>query len=343
MLEFELKFIGFIVFGVIAFFLLRRNKRLLKFSRILIYFISIETVSVLLCSEDQFAFIRLIAHIIFIHFPLILLILWYKGRKPYLLFLAISVIAIRCYSFIYEPTNLKITNYLIESRKIDKAIKFVVLSDIQTDHVGEYEKSVIDKVLDINPDFIIHTGDYVQCDDIQSHNEVMSDLRVLFKQLEAYPSYASGGDVDLEDWSSLFGENTCLIEHSLDTNFGNIKITGLTDLGSFQTHYRIPKSDSFHIVFGHGPDYVLSEDMGADLCLAGHTHGGQVQIPFFGPVMTLSKVRRSWASGMNAFGWDQNLVVSNGIGMERANAPRLRFNCAPEIVVIDLIPKQEIF
>ena len=76
----------------------------------------------------------------------------------------------------------------------------------------------------------------------------------------------------------------------------------------------------------------------ADLILAGHTHGGQVRLPLLGPLLTLSQVPRSWAAGRTELPGGGTLIVSRGVGMERHDAPRLRFLCRPELVVLDLIP-----
>jgi hypothetical protein len=46
----------------------------------------------------------------------------------------------------------------------------------------------------------------------------------------------------------------------------------------------------------------------------------------------------AWADGVTELAPGRTLVVSRGIGMERGYAPRLRFNCRPEIVIIDLVP-----
>jgi predicted MPP superfamily phosphohydrolase len=119
---------------------------------------------------------------------------------------------------------------------------------------------------------------------------------------------------------------------------GELHITGLTLDDSANPKLVVKPSDKFHIVVGHRPDFALSALMQAELLVAGHTHGGQVRLPFIGPLITFSEVPRSWAAGVTQLQENKILSVSRGIGMERDLAPRLRFLCRPQIVVIDLIP-----
>ena len=61
-------------------------------------------------------------------------------------------------------------------------------------------------------------------------------------------------------------------------------------------------------------------------------------IPGFGPPVTFSAVPRDWAVGLTLLPWGGDLYVSRGIGMERFDAPRVRFDCRPELAILDLVP-----
>jgi predicted MPP superfamily phosphohydrolase len=74
-----------------------------------------------------------------------------------------------------------------------------------------------------------------------------------------------------------------------------------------------------------------------DLFCAGHVHGGQVALPFYGALVTLSRFGKQYERGLYHVG-SMFMYVSRGIGMEGGVAPRVRFCSRPEITVIDLVP-----
>jgi hypothetical protein len=86
------------------------------------------------------------------------------------------------------------------------------------------------------------------------------------------------------------------------------------------------------------PDVALGLRPGSriDLVVAGHTHGGQVVLPGFGPPMTLSHVPRAVAAGgLHDLGGNA-IYVSRGVGCERGQAPRIRFLCPPEVSLLEV-------
>jgi uncharacterized protein len=99
---------------------------------------------------------------------------------------------------------------------------------------------------------------------------------------------------------------------------------------------RIVWGPRIRIALAHRPDTVrrLAADTRVDLTVAGHTHGGQVQLPVVGPLTIASGVpRQVGAGGLHKLDgrW---IYVSRGVGVERAQAPRLRLGAVPEVSLI---------
>ena len=153
--------------------------------------------------------------------------------------------------------------------------------------------------------------------------------------------FAVQGNCDGGSWEPVFaGLPVTAVDRTRSFQAGELELTCLAFGDSFDANLAIPASDPsrYHVVLGHSPNYALGR-IDADLLLAGHTHGGQVRLPWLGPLVTLSRVPRSWAAGLTEMPGGARLLVSRGIGMERGPAPRLRFLCRPELVFIDLEPQ----
>ena len=124
----------------------------------------------------------------------------------------------------------------------------------------------------------------------------------------------------------------------------SIRVLGLDDLNSgtpaipsdFSIADRTPT-----IVLSHNPDgvFLLNQGGRVDLVIAGHTHGGQIVLPWFGAPMTMAQVCTRRA----ASGWVPNdiapLYVTRGLG-EQLPLP-VRVNCPPEILVVRLRSGQQ--
>jgi uncharacterized protein len=88
------------------------------------------------------------------------------------------------------------------------------------------------------------------------------------------------------------------------------------------------------ILLVHEPDFVAvaASNKRFDLQLSGHSHGGQVRIPFRGPLI-LPPLSRNYPKGLYTVG-NMMLYTNRGLGMQ---PPLFRFNCRPEIAVMDLL------
>ena len=89
----------------------------------------------------------------------------------------------------------------------------------------------------------------------------------------------------------------------------------------------------------HAPYLRVLDQFAADgygLILAGHTHGGQLCLPFFGALVTNCQIDRSRVKGPSRWGAHTRLHVSAGIGTSPF-APA-RFCCRPEATPLTLVP-----
>lgn len=267
----------------------------------------------------------------------------FKVFRVFFLTFAAILIAIPLDAFIIEPHWLEVRHEKIVSTKLKKRLKVAIIADLQTDEVGVYEKNALNEVKQFDPDIILFAGDYIQLyDERRSHQVEL--LNKLLKETDFHPAlgaYAVPGDCDqIPNWQACFDG---LPVKTFDTNctiqVGEVTLTVLNLEASRLATYDIPRVERFHIVLGHAPDYALTSPK-ADLLVAGHTHGGQVQVPFYGPPMMMSGVPRAWGRGcMTDIGNGAMLCISRGVGMERQRAPRLRLLCRPELVFIDVVPQ----
>jgi predicted MPP superfamily phosphohydrolase len=176
----------------------------------------------------------------------------------------------------------------------------------------------------------------------------LDNFRALMTRLAAIaPTYAVRGNWDVWYWSRL-------------DLFGGTGVVELTDVavrapipGTETWIAGIPVGDerklprvlatvppaALSVLLFHYPDEIeQASTLGVDLYLAGHTHGGQVALPWYGALVTYSRFDKRFEAGRYQVG-PTTLYVNRGIGMEGGNAPRIRFWARPELSVIDLVPR----
>ena len=106
-----------------------------------------------------------------------------------------------------------------------------------------------------------------------------------------------------------------------------------------RTGLGVRSGSGVRILIGHKPDAIeLVRQTPVDLVVSGHTHGGQVSLPLFGPPLTLTGAPRHVAAGGLHELYGTPIYVSTGVGRERGNAPQLRLGVRPSIGIIDLVP-----
>ena len=296
--------------------------------------------------ENLFGVMRLFAYAGFLHVPVVLGFWSMRLRKTSpraaiaIGMLGLGILFIATDAFLVEPQWLEITRVNLQHPKLTRHVRIVVLSDLQYDAFGDYERNAFRRALEQHPDVILMPGDYIQVGGEKRTRMVAQTNQFLREINFSAPLgvYAVGGNIDPANWPEIFRGLPITVFRSMEqVTIADVAITGLPYEKSDRIDTSVPRADAFHIVLGHSPNFALG-DIQADLLIAGHTHGGQVRLPLLGPLLTFSAVPNRWASGLTTLAGGSILVVSRGVGLERGYAPRLRFLCRPEIVVIDVWP-----
>ena len=258
----------------------------------------------------------------------------------------LAMVSVAIDAFLIEPYRLEVNRYRIATPKISRPVRIVIIADLQTDNIGDYERETLRRAMEEEPDLVLFAGDYIQAfwkDQKRLCGELNELLRIMDIQAPL-GAFAVRGNVDPRYWTDIFkdtGVKAVGANRSFDLGELQLTCLGISDsYGTSSVKEAEVYDGRFHIILGHVPNFALGNG-DADLIVAGHTHGGQLQLPLLGPVITNSRLPRRMAHGFNDLPGGGKLIVSRGIGMERSYAPRFRLFCRPELVVIELVPEDE--
>ena len=293
-----------------------------------------------------------------------LAITWRNSRRALIwtaliyAFLGLDLLMLRYYVTYVEPEQLVVRQVRLETPKLDQAVRVLHISDIQAGAIEAYQEAIFEQIEALEPDLILNTGDFLQVVPPATFESEWAKLHALIARVNPpLGTYAVFGDTERELYRIQPEELEPLVmlssrDHRIELGSSAINLHGLSlfqsksdewAMRSIEQWLALSAPNDFRILFGHAPDYVLGlSEASIDLCLAGHTHGGQVVLPFFGPLVIDSEVPKDWAQGFRRVGIPY-LNVSAGAGSNRRHGlPPLRFNCPTEMTLIELVPLRPI-
>lgn len=272
----------------------------------------------------------------------------------------VIIILLIIFVFIAFYNGLVVRNYTIRTDKLlkDQSIRIVLISDLHNHIYGENQKKIVNKIKKQNPDIIALAGDIaddkVPIKGAKLFLEAIKDIAPIFYVTGNHEIWS--GEVELiKDIFRSFDVE--VLENSyeeIEINGIKLVIAGVDDpeiiryeRKQLNWHKEIEEAfadvkdlNGYKILLSHRPEAVeFYNTLPFDIVLSGHSHGGQVRIPFLlnGLLAPNQGFFPKYAGGVYELE-NYTHIVSRGVSFNPL-LPRV-FN-PPEVVVIDVKGEQE--
>jgi len=280
------------------------------------------------------------------------------SRRKFLKGSLLTAAGLAVYAGAIERHYIDVTRHDIRIAGLPAAFEGARIAQLSDIHIDEYTEPLfvehaVNVINDLNVDFVFLTGDFVT-DGVGSHKFAVGAVwqcANILRNLNCQRRYAILGNHDVIVGSKVV--STAMKDNGipilvnsytpLERGGSRIWLSGLDDwdTGHPKIDLAIPAAirgiaEEPVILLCHEPDYadqVVKTGAAQDvaLMLSGHSHGGQVRLPFIGPLI-LPPGAKKYVEGWFRFG-NMQLYVNRGLGT--IGVP-FRFDCPPEISVITL-------
>lgn len=256
------------------------------------------------------------------------------------------------YSLWIEPGLFRVETVRLRLRRLPEAFSGLRIAQLSDIHMGGWMTAdrlqrVADLIQKEKPDLLLITGDFVIGHGVTNHTrQALEDLaKVLAPLAQSIPAFAVLGNHDY--WSDAQEVRTMLAAcgitdltntvYPLARESETLYLCGVDDVWA-----GVPRLDHVTnqliddqpaILLAHEPDFADSSALTGkfDLQISGHSHGGQVVIPFYGPPI-LPNLGKKYPAGLYKVG-EMFQYTNRGVGMLD---PAVRFNCPPEVTIFVL-------
>lgn len=252
------------------------------------------------------------------------------------------------YSFQIAPGLVSLEKVTIQDGEIQKPMTIVLIADthFSDQYTPQDFQKAVDRINEQNPDLVLFLGDLFDdfehyTGDSQEVSRMLSTISAKNGKYAVYGNHDYGGGLEFK-YKDLMkaGGFTVLVNESVHVPENNVTLTGVDDyLLGYGDASVVEKNpiDAFNIVACHEPDVmdkIMSEPV--DLMVSGHTHGGQIKIPFY-RYSYLPPLGEKYSAGEFFFDnpAETTLYVNRGLGTTKIPA---RFLSTPEVTVVRITP-----
>ena len=261
----------------------------------------------------------------------------------------VGIILLGIYTTFIERNLLIVKKHnIVVNEEGEDNLKVVQFTDTQLGeyyNLGHLERAV-KRINSLNPDIVVFTGDLIDnaamYEDLYNISEVLEKIEASIGKYAVYGNHDIGGGAIryYEDIMSEAGFTVLENEkETIEVNGKSVSIFGgddaLMGIHNAEETMREIEEDEINILLIHEPDLIDEyNEYPIDLALSGHSHGGQVYIPFYGPIVK-NVLAKNYNKGLyNIDNYRKTaLYVSSGLGNTKVP---FRFFNIPEIAVFDL-------
>jgi uncharacterized protein len=278
-------------------------------------------------------------------------------RRRFLQVGGLSAVGVLAYSGEFERHRLEITQRTVELARLPAALDGLRIAQISDIHYEQYTepyfiREVVAQVNRVSPDLVVLNGDYVSggpepsikgAESSYPCAEILAGIRCTQRWCVLGNhdiAVGQGGAVVLD---ALESHGLPVLENRhvpFERDGARLWIAGVKDIGLSNPDLRLAVPRGLQsaqepvILLAHEPDYAdhVVRHGGVDLMLSGHTHGGQIRLPFGGAIY-LPPLGRKYPEGHFHLENGLQLYVNRGIG---TSGVPFRVWCRPELTVITL-------
>ncbi len=264
-------------------------------------------------------------------------------KKKILIYILIFILIIGgcvLYSRYLGPKGLIVKEYKITNDNLTDnfhGFKIVHLTDLHygTTFNENDLKKVVKKINIIKPDIVVLTGDLLD----KKHKLSIKEQNGLIKNLNdikvSINKYAILGNHDLDNWENIIKEsgftnlnddytsiydngNNYIFLAGISSNLGNDIKPKITKIENYLNTLNDEEKPIYKILLLHEPDYIKDINYNNyDLILAGHSHNGQIRLPFIGAVYLPNGSKKYYDEYYKLKNTD--LYISSGLGCSKIN------------------------
>jgi predicted MPP superfamily phosphohydrolase len=271
---------------------------------------------------------------------------------------AAAPFALSAYGLLRGRLNLETTHRRIRLGRLPKAFHGFRIAQLSDIHIGPFMtadqiRRYVAIANDLKPDLMVLTGDFITWDPSTQGPvvEALSGLKAPFGVMGCLGNHELWYEVE-DSISGLFKQRgmRMLRQESavlhvdggslnlIGVDFQSLRRMGPPGMRAVPTYLRgvepLMRPESVNILLSHNPNtFDRAAELGIDLSLAGHTHGGQVTLEYIHPSLSPSRLITDYVAGWFEKDGSQ-LYVNRGIG---TMFTPVRLGAPPEITVFELI------